>query len=72
MKMNDLKIDQALHQPSVDDGDDIVLINYSDDFECDPELRELSEVIITAETPGQARAILSIYFPDLNWGGRKV
>ena len=72
MKMNELKIDQALYQPPDDDGDDIVLTNYSYDYECDPELRELSKVIITAETPGQARAILSIYFPDLNWGGRKV
>ena len=71
MKINELVKKSQSRKPSNEESE-VGLIQFREDDDIDPELRELSEVIITAETPGQARAILSIYFPELDWGGRKV
>lgn len=73
MKLNELEIDTASRTRSPDtESDDLTLTQFSDDDEIDPELRELSEEILKAESAVHARMILSLYFPQYNWGGQQV
>ena len=73
MKLNELDIDTASRTRSPDtEPDDLTLTRFSDDDDCDPELRELSEEILKAESAVQVRMILALYFPQYNWGGQQA
>jgi len=72
MQLDELLVEPQRHAPSNDDSDDITLTQFSDDDDIDPELLELSELLVGVETAVQARMILAFFFPELNWGGREV
>ena len=73
MKLNELDIDTASRTPSANsESDDLILTRFRDDDDCAPELRELSEEILKAESAVQVRMILALFFPQYNWGGQKV
>jgi hypothetical protein len=56
------------------DGEDysITLTQYSDDDAIPDDLRELSELLVGVESAVQARMILALFFPELEWGGKTV
>lgn len=72
MQLDELLVEPHRHDLLDDDSDDITLTQCSDDDDIDPELRELSELLVGVESAVQARMILSFFFPQLNWGGREV
>ena len=72
MQLDELLVEPRQHNLSDDESDDITLTQFSDDDDIDPELRELSELLVGVETAVQARIILSLYFPFEKWGGKVV
>ena len=61
---------EPLHEP--DDESDITLTQFSDDDSYDLHLRELCEDLVGLTSPGQVRAVLSLYLPEIDWGGTEV
>lgn len=72
MQLDELLVEPQRPDLSDDDADDIELTQFSDDDDIDPKLRELSELLVGVESAVQARMILALFFPSMNWGGRKV
>ena len=71
MKINEIIRKQQTRKPS-SEGSDIGLIQYREDDEFNPELRDLCDSLVGLTSSTQARTILSIYFPELDWGGTEV
>jgi hypothetical protein len=71
MKISEVIKEAKSRKPSVE-VPEIELIQFREDDDIDPELRELCDNLVGLTSSTQARAILSVYFPELDWGGRKV
>ena len=69
MNINELLVDTDTVE---DDGSDLVLTQYSDEDDIPDDLRELSELLVGVESAVQARMILALFFPELEWGGQEV
>lgn len=72
MQLDELLVEPQRRNLTDDESDDITLTQFSDDDDVDPDLRELSELLVGVESAVQARMILAFYFPRMNWGGREV
>ena len=72
MQLDELLVGPQQHNLSDDETDNITLTQFSDDDDVDPDLRELSELLVGIESAAQARTILSLYFPFEKWGGQEV
>ena len=62
---------ESLRQPD-DEHDDITLTQFQDDDPIDPHLANLCSDLVGLTSPGQMRAVLSSYLPELDWGGTEV
>ena len=60
---------KSLHKSDVE-SDDITLTQFRDTI--DPHLEELCGQLVGLTSPGQVRAVLSLYFTSINWGGQEV
>jgi hypothetical protein len=72
MQLDELLVGPQQLNLSDDESDDISLTQYSDDDVIPDELRELSELLVGVESAVQARMILALFFPELEWGGTEV
>ena len=69
-----IKSDQepkSLHKYDVE-SDDITLTQFKDTDPIDPHLEELCGQLVGLTSPGQVRAVLSLYLPQFDWGGQEV
>jgi hypothetical protein len=62
---------ESLHKPNnTDDG--ITLTQFKDTDPIDPHLSELADQLVGLTSSGQVKAVLSLYLPQLDWGGTTV
>ena len=64
MQLRELK-----NGPERSESADIKMKKFSDEDDIHPQIRELSESLFNAESVVHVRMILSLYFPDFDWGG---
>lgn len=62
---------KSLHKSDVE-SDEIILTQFRDTDPIDPRLEELCGQLVGLTSPGQVRAVLSLYFTSINWGGQQV
>ena len=72
MQLDEILVGPQQHDLSDDESDDITLTQYSDDDVIPDDLRELSELLVGVESAVQARMILALFFPSMNWGGQEI
>lgn len=71
MQLDELLVEPRQYNLSDEESDDITLTQFSDDDVIPDELRELSELLVGVESAVQARMILALFFPSMNWGGQE-
>jgi hypothetical protein len=62
---------KSLHKSDLESGD-ITLTQFRDTDSIDPHLEELCGQLVGLTSPGQVRAVLSLYLPQFDWGGQEV
>ena len=62
---------ESLRQ-SDDRQDDISLTDFREDDSIAQHLKDLCEDLVGLSSPGQVRAVLSLYLPEIEWGGTEV
>ena len=61
---------ESLHGPDGED-DNLTLTQFTD-TPSDPHLRDLLQDLVGLTSPGQCAAVLSLYLPQFDWGGREI